>query len=88
MQDRTVSVKIGSIECVEKRLNNISRSMLATIRICSIDESTNVKGDKIMSQFIDFLVYAKDAETAREKAHELMGEIQQRDIIIYVGEIR
>lgn len=32
-----------------------------------------------MSQFIDFLVYAKDAETAREKAHVLMDEIAQED---------
>ena len=32
-----------------------------------------------MSQFINFLVYAKNAETAREKAHVLMDEIAQGD---------
>jgi hypothetical protein len=36
-----------------------------------------LKEKRFMSQFRNFLVFAKDAETAREKAHVLMGEIQQ-----------
>lgn len=32
-----------------------------------------------MSRFVNFLVYAKDVESAREKAHELVEEIKQRN---------